>query len=113
MQARRPLPWIPPEPFVFAQLSLLVSWSPLFAAGSQRAFDASPDQWARRYPKDPWLASTGVLIATGYAELPGNVAREHAVAIFVYVKTHFPLLSYGAASRAALRHGVSTKADPP
>jgi hypothetical protein len=71
------------------------------------------DQWAARYPKDPWLPSTGLLIAALYAELPGEVAREHAVTLYVYVKVHFPHSRYGAESRALLHRGVSTKADPP
>jgi hypothetical protein len=70
------------------------------------------NQWAARYPKDPWLASTGNLIATLYAELPGDVAREHAVTLYVYVKVHFPHSRYAAESRATLHRGVSTKADP-
>jgi len=70
------------------------------------------DQWAARYPKDRWLASTGFLIASLYAELPGSVAREHAVMLYVFVKSHFPDSSYAASSRAALHRGVPTKADP-
>lgn len=70
------------------------------------------DQWAARYPKDPWLASTGFLIATLYAELPGTAAREDAVTLYVFVKSHFPRSSYATSSRAALHHGVATKADP-
>ena len=70
------------------------------------------DQWAVRYPKDPWLASTGFLIATLYAELPGANAREHAITLYVFVKSHFPRSSYATSSRAALHHGVATKADP-
>jgi hypothetical protein len=71
------------------------------------------DRWAARYPKDPWLASTGFLFAELYAELPGDVARDHAVRLYVYVKVHFPHSRYGAQSRASLHRGVSTKADPP
>jgi hypothetical protein len=71
------------------------------------------DQWAVRYPQDPWLASTGFLIAALYAELPGTAAREHAVTLYVLVKSHFPNSSYAASSRAALHRGVPTKTDPP
>lgn len=70
------------------------------------------DQWAARYPKDQWLASTGFLIASLYAELPGTNAREHAVTLYVFVKSHFPSSSYAASSRTALHRGVTTKADP-
>ncbi|HLY03679.1 MAG TPA: hypothetical protein VKR56_14435 [Candidatus Cybelea sp.] len=71
------------------------------------------DDWAVHYPKDPWLASTGFLIAALYAELPGTIAREHAVTLYVFVKSHFPGSSYATASRAALHRGVAAKADPP
>jgi hypothetical protein len=70
------------------------------------------DQWAARYPKDPWLASTGFLIATLYAELPGTAARDDAITLYVFVKSHFPHSSYANSSRAALHRGVTTKADP-
>ncbi|MGC9992474.1 MAG: hypothetical protein ABSD52_08785 [Candidatus Cybelea sp.] len=70
------------------------------------------DQWAAHYPKDPWLASTGLLIATLYAELPGTDASGHAITLYVFVKSHFPHSSYATSSRAALHHGVATKADP-
>jgi hypothetical protein len=71
------------------------------------------NDWARAYPKDPWLASTGYAIATLYGELPGTTARGHAVALLLYVKTHFPNSTYAASSRAALHRGVPTRPDPP
>jgi hypothetical protein len=70
------------------------------------------DQWSARYPKDPWLASTGFLIASLYAELPGSPARAHAVMLYTFVSSHFPRSPAAASSRAALHHGVSVKADP-
>jgi hypothetical protein len=70
------------------------------------------DQWAKAYPKDPWLASTGFAMGNLYAELPGTVARAHAVALFVYVQTQFPSTSYASSSRTALHRGVATKPDP-
>ncbi|MFY9708869.1 MAG: hypothetical protein WA668_01215 [Candidatus Cybelea sp.] len=70
------------------------------------------DQWARAYPKDPWLASTGYAIAALFGEFPGSTARDHAVALYAYVKTRFPASSYAASSRTALHHGVPVKPDP-
>jgi hypothetical protein len=70
------------------------------------------DQWARAYPKDPWLASTGYAIAALFGELPGATARDHAVALYGYVKTTFPTSSYATSSRTALHHGVAVKPDP-
>jgi len=69
-------------------------------------------QWARAYPRDPWLASTGYAIATLFGEMPGATARDHAVALYVYVKTSFPSSSYATSSRTALHHGVAVKPDP-
>lgn len=69
-------------------------------------------QWALLYPKDPWLASTGYEMAQLYGELPGETARDHAVALFAYVKSHFPKTSYAQQSRDQLHRGVPTKAEP-
>ncbi|HEY2553973.1 MAG TPA: hypothetical protein VGI15_01880 [Candidatus Cybelea sp.] len=69
-------------------------------------------QWAREYPKDSWLPSTGYAIAALFAELPGATARNRAVALYVYVKTNFPSSSYAKASRTALHRGVALKHDP-
>jgi hypothetical protein len=69
-------------------------------------------QWARLYPKDPWLPSTGFAIAHLYEELPGQVARDRAVALLVLVKSRFPGSSYASASRDHLHRGVPTKPDP-
>lgn len=70
------------------------------------------DEWARLYPKDPWLASTGYELAQLYEELPGTVARDHAVALLVYVKSHFPQTSYARESRDQLHRGVRAKPQP-
>jgi hypothetical protein len=70
------------------------------------------EQWARAYPKDSWLGSTGYAMASLYAELPGAAARDRAVSLFVYVKSHFPSTSYAAQSRALLHRGVTVKSDP-
>lgn len=74
--------------------------------------DDAFEQWARLYPKDAWLASTGFAMAALYSEIPGVQAREHAVTLFVFVKSHFPTSSYAASSRAQLHRGVPTKPDP-
>lgn len=67
------------------------------------------DQWARKYPKDPWLPSTGFKMAQLYEELPGTQSRDHAVTLLVYVKSHFPSSSYARESRDALHRGISAK----
>ena len=70
------------------------------------------EQWAALYPKDPWLASTGYSMAQLFAELPGGTARDHAVGLFVYVKSHFPNTSYARQSRDQLHRGVPIKPEP-
>jgi hypothetical protein len=68
--------------------------------------------WARNYPKDPWLASTGYAMAQLYGELPGTLARDRAVSLFVYVKSSFPKTSYARESRDQLHRGVAVKPVP-
>ncbi|MGA8575683.1 MAG: hypothetical protein WB609_08390 [Candidatus Cybelea sp.] len=69
-------------------------------------------EWARLYSHDPWLPSTGYAMAQLYEELPGTAARDHAVTLLIYVKSHSPTTSYGAKSRAALHRGLSVKPMP-
>jgi hypothetical protein len=70
------------------------------------------DDWSRQYPKDPWLASTGYAMAHLYEELPGKLARDRAVKLFVYVKTSFPSTRYAEESRNELHRGISVKPEP-
>lgn len=68
--------------------------------------------WARSYPDDSWLPSTGYAMAQLYEELPGTTARTHAIALLVYVKSQFPKTTSAARSRDALHRGVSIKPEP-
>lgn len=70
------------------------------------------DDWARKYPKDSWLASTAYTFAKVYAEMPGTTARNHAVALFTFVKSNFPNTRYASESRDALHRGVAVRPDP-
>lgn len=70
------------------------------------------DDWARKYPKDSWLASTGYMFAKVYAEMPGTTARGHAVTLYTFVKSHFPNTRYANESRDALHRGVPVRPDP-
>jgi hypothetical protein len=74
--------------------------------------DDAYQEWARRYPADSWLPSTGYAMAMLYAELPGTQARDRAVALLTYVKSHFPKTAYAHKSRAVLHRGISVKAEP-
>jgi hypothetical protein len=68
--------------------------------------------WARSYPKDSWLPSTGYAMAELYEELPGPTARDHAVSLLVYVNSHFPNTPYAKRGRDQLHRGISTKPQP-
>ena len=70
------------------------------------------DDWARKYPKDSWLASTAYMFAKVYAEMPGATAREHAVKLYTFVSSKFPSTHYASESRAALHRGVAVRPDP-
>jgi hypothetical protein len=69
-------------------------------------------QWASAYPQDSWLASTGYNMAQVYQQLPGTAARDHAVALLVYVKSHFPKSAYAQKSRDQLHRGIVAKPVP-
>ncbi|HEY1974993.1 MAG TPA: hypothetical protein VGG89_00430 [Candidatus Baltobacteraceae bacterium] len=70
------------------------------------------DDWARKYPNDSWLASTGYMFAKVYAEMPGAIARGHAVTLYTFVKSRFPTTRYANESRDALHRGVPVRPDP-
>jgi hypothetical protein len=87
----------------------------LFPGDAQHLLDLTADAfnaWARAYPHDGWLPSTGFLIAQLYADLPGSVARARAVALLTYVKSHFPSTRYAARSRAMLHRGLPLRRTP-
>jgi hypothetical protein len=68
--------------------------------------------WARRYPKDGWLPSTGFAIAQLYVELPGATAHGRAVALLKYVAQSFPKSPYAQKSRVQLHRGVAMRPYP-
>jgi hypothetical protein len=70
------------------------------------------DDWSHQYPKDTWLASTAYLFAKLYAELPGTTARDRAVALYTYVKSHWANTHYASESRDALHRGVAVRPNP-
>jgi hypothetical protein len=87
----------------------------LFPDQAQHLLDLTADAfyaWAKAYPHDSWIPSTGVLLAETYAELPGGIARSRAVALLVYVKSHFPSTSYAVQSRAILHRGLPVRRTP-
>jgi len=68
--------------------------------------------WAGRYPKDGWLASTGVNLAHLYEDLPGVSARNAAVKALTFVSAHFGYTRYLEQAAAELRRGIPVKPDP-
>ena len=68
--------------------------------------------WAGRYPKDGWLASTGVNLAHLYEDLPGASARSAAVKALTFVRSHFGNTRYSQQAAAELKRGIALKPDP-
>jgi hypothetical protein len=68
--------------------------------------------WAGRFPKDGWLASTGVNLAHLYEDLPGQPARNAAIKALTFVGAHFGKTRYSKQAAAELRRGIPLKPDP-
>jgi len=68
--------------------------------------------WAHRFPKDRWVPRTGWELATLYEELPGAVARDHAVALLSFVRDHYGDSSFGSASVKELARGIGVRPWP-
>lgn len=66
---------------------------------------AGYDDWARRYPKDRWLAPTAFHLAQLYFEIQTDAARSLAKKTFEYVAKTFPNTKEGRLSRLRLRQG--------
>ena len=82
---RREAPWIPPEPLIFAQVSLLVSWCLLFAVGAQGAFGPSPLGFA-------WIHT----IALGWLSSTAMAFLIHVLPTFLDAPLRFPRLARSA-----------------
>jgi len=68
--------------------------------------------WAGRYPKDGWLASTGLNLAHLYEDLPGGSARNAAAKALTFVGSHFANTRYSKQAAAELNRGIPIKPDP-
>ncbi len=68
--------------------------------------------WAGRYPKDGWLASTGFNLAHLYEDLPGATARSEALKALTFVRSHFGNTRYSKQAAAELDRGIPVKPDP-
>jgi len=69
-------------------------------------------QWAARYPRDSWLASTGINLAHLYEDLPGAAARGAAVRLLSFVLAHFKSTRYSKEAASEMQRGVALKPDP-
>ena len=69
-------------------------------------------QWAARYPRDSWLASTGINLAHLYEDLPGASARGAAIRLLTFVVSHTKNTRYAQEAAAELKRGISLKPDP-
>ncbi|MBV8490407.1 MAG: hypothetical protein JO199_07760 [Candidatus Eremiobacteraeota bacterium] len=70
------------------------------------------DDWARKFPRDPWLPSTAHLQIQLYEELPGPQARDRAETLLQFIVKEFPHSEYAGDSRATLRRGLPERPDP-
>ena len=68
--------------------------------------------WAGRFPKDGWLASTGVNLAHLYEDLPGQPARNAAIKALTFISAHFGNTRYSKQAAAELKRGIPAKSDP-
>jgi hypothetical protein len=68
--------------------------------------------WAHRYPKDHWLASSGYGLAQLYEELPGADARSQAIRLLTFVQRTFPRTVQARASSRDLGRGLPVRPLP-
>ena len=68
--------------------------------------------WASRYPKDGWIASTGINLAHLYEDLPGAGARTEAIKALTFVSGHFRNTRYSKQAAAELSRGIAVRPDP-
>lgn len=68
--------------------------------------------WSGRYPKDGWLASTGLNLAHLYEDLPGASARSEAMKALTFVRSRFANTRYSKQAAAELQRGIAVKPDP-
>ena len=69
-------------------------------------------QWAARYPRDSWLASTGINLAHLYEDLPGASARGAAIRLLTFVLSHSKNTRYSKQAAVELSRGIALKPDP-
>jgi len=74
--------------------------------------DAAFFEWARRYPKDSWLPSSGYGLAKLHEELPGSDARLRAVKLLNFVRSRYARSAYARLSALDLKHGVRVQPEP-
>ena len=67
--------------------------------------ESSFQDWARKYPKDRWLAPTAYHLAQLYQEIQTQDAREHARAMYTYVAKTFPSSKEAHFARLRLQQG--------
>lgn len=68
--------------------------------------------WAGRFPKDGWLASTALNLAHLYEDLPGASARAEATKALTFVRSHFGNTRYSKQAAGELQRGITAKPDP-
>ena len=67
--------------------------------------ESSFQDWARKYPKDRWLAPTAFHLAQLYQEIQTQDARNRARAMYAYVAKTFPSSKEAHFARLRLQQG--------
>jgi hypothetical protein len=68
--------------------------------------ESSYKVWAQRYPRDPWLAPTGLHLAQLYMDVQTPQAQTKSRAMFQYVAQTFPATKEGRVARLRMQQGL-------
>jgi hypothetical protein len=89
MHCQKPAPFIPPEPLLFAQFTLLVSWIALFVAAGQGGFGASPSGlvWIHAVVLG-WLTTTSLAfmihVVPGFTDVEWRYERLARASLWLF-----------------------------
>ncbi|MFN2450406.1 MAG: hypothetical protein ABR508_11575 [Candidatus Baltobacteraceae bacterium] len=81
------------------------------ANDAQDVQDALND-WARRFPRDPWIPPTAWNLATLYEELPGPDAQKRAVAVLQNIREKYAATAFAGYAQRDLARGVGVRPWP-
>lgn len=70
------------------------------------------DDWATRYPHDPWIASAAWQLGTLFEELPGTAAHEHAIVVLALLRDRFAGTTFADDAQRDLARGIGVRPWP-